>query len=349
MDAVKRFLLVRKILVFVFALLVVERIAAQNLPYHPFPDSSAQWNEVSCYLGNGAEEKKGYVFTIAGDTFINGLNYSLIGNGCTFLDAGNVPFQFPGDVIFAIREDSAKKIWLRWLSSPYLWCRCHELFYIPPLDSDVLLYDFGMQIGDTAQWIVPFEKTLLRIDSVQLLSGEWRRTFLFDTTGNSQVQYWIEGIGSSWGLLGPYCEYPFEGHCDISCFTQNDTTLIDNVSSLWCPLFQLTSCNSIYVSSADIDMEEHDISFFPNPTVSLLHFTLPRLSGGQASNETIQQIIISTSDGRVAEVLDASSFQLNNEIDVSHLNAGFYLLQIKTATSATPADRQVFLSRFIKI
>ena len=77
------------------------------------------------------------------------------------------------------------------------------------------------------------------------------------------------------------------------------------------------------------------IHLFPNPTTSLLHFTLP-------SSETIQRIIISTADGRVVRVVDASALDSKNEMDVSDLRAGFYFMRVETENS-------VIQSKFLKL
>ena len=236
------------------------------MPYHAFPDSAAQWNEVSCYLGVGAESQKGYLFTLAGDTVIDNIDYTLIGHSCSFADGGNLSYQLPGTIFGAIREDSSRKVWFRNFSNSISWCGCSNLIYQLPLDSDLILYDFGLQVGDSAPWLNEISKAVLKIDSVQLLNGQWRRRILFDTIDLSlwSNQSWTDGIGSSWGLFGPYFSYPFEGYCTLTCFNQTGTTLLNLVGDYYCPLFELSDCNSVYTSIKELD-PAIQVNMYPNP------------------------------------------------------------------------------------
>jgi hypothetical protein len=107
---------------------------AQFNVYHPFPDSGAVWGmatgcrEASC--GDGGYIQSYY----SGDTIIDGFEYRRVlttyvpmtSNGCCSPPRLELPVS--------IREDTtAKRVYVRF----------------DGMDSDTLLYDFSLQIGDT--------------------------------------------------------------------------------------------------------------------------------------------------------------------------------------------------------
>lgn len=249
--------------------------------YHPFPDTLAQWSEGFVYSGMCCSGS-GYVYVTADDTIIENQTYTLLGFNQTYSwdtyqyqSFENYPFEIPGTIFGAIREDSSHKVWFRNFDSLLTWVGCLN-FSFPyiqfPVDSDMLLYDFGLEAGDITYWTAyEFGKVVIRIDSFQLLDGSWRRVIDFDTLFNLGPPYgpdfWIEGIGSPWGLFGPYCREPFEGDCSLSCFFDADTLLVESDGPY------LFDCNHIFTGFSEAEFE-NSISIFPNPASDFITFDL---------------------------------------------------------------------------
>src|SRR5262249_1976701 len=134
--------------------------------YYPFPKQGARWSEG----GNFCEDAQpcatgwchgnGWLYCEANDTIIKGNVYSLIGfnltlwttsYNCDFYDEGNISYSIPGFIFGAVREDSTRKVWFRRIADliDQPLCLSPNQF---PLDSDILLYDFGVQLNDTLKW-----------------------------------------------------------------------------------------------------------------------------------------------------------------------------------------------------
>lgn len=269
------------LLFFLIIYLFSELKFSSGQSYHAFPDSLAEWSEGSryCYVvGPRSCSGSGYIYTLWGDTLIGGLKYKLIGynKAYTWDSYGltiNYPYQFQGQIFGALREDATQKVWFRNFDSLLSWIGCINFFppYYPfPVDSDLLLYDFGLGIGDTASWTGYQYNVVKKIDSIQLLDGSLRRVISFDTVLSSTLgpDYWIEGIGSHWGLFGPYCEEAFEGECNISCFENVDTLLLENQG-----FYVLLDCNHIYTSTILQTVSVNYLAF-PNPAIDFIAFDL---------------------------------------------------------------------------
>ncbi len=186
--------------------------------YVPFPTDSARW-KVTYYSGalgcpNIVSE---YQYTIDGDTLISSTTYQKIfRTGYTnnsFCYFG--PFGYSG----CIREDGNKHIYLR----------------LPSSNSDTLLYDFSLNVGDTVQSFLNYctvPITVISIDSI-LIQSSYRKRFNLDGGCQANSVSLIEGIGSTHGLLDATSSFESAGHLD--CFTLNGQTIFpDTISN--CPL-----------------------------------------------------------------------------------------------------------------
>jgi hypothetical protein len=266
---------------FLFFLLFSEMKVSYSQSYHSFPDTLSEWSEGSryCYVsGPRSCSGSGYIYTLWGDTLIGGLTYKLIGYNEAYIwdsygSVVNYPYQSPGQIFGALREDITHKVWFRNFDSLLSWVGCltfYPSFYPVPIDSDLLLYDFGLGVGDTAYWTGYQYNVVKKIDSIQLLDGSWRRVISFDTvlSGILGPDYWIEGIGSHWGLFGPYCVEAFEEECNLICFKNADTLLLENQG-----FYVLVDCNHIYTSTLLQTVNIHYLAF-PNPANDYIAFDL---------------------------------------------------------------------------
>lgn len=256
----------------IFSQVLSEKIVAQN--YVPFPDSLGKWNESSSMCGTGGPGfsccTDGYLYCQSIDTIISGNEYSLIGFNHTYFQCEhngtttsvhNYSFTPPGFIFGAIREDSSRHVWFRRLNDSSgifsFLLDSVPLDQIFPLDSDIILYDFNLNAGDTVSW-KPFSNIVSAVDSIQLLNGEWRRRITFN---NYYSDYWIEGIGSDLGLFGSYqLAHWYFNYCKLNCFRIGNTLLYDTYSLS-------INCDQPYLGMDDLKPET-DFSLFPNPAAN---------------------------------------------------------------------------------
>jgi hypothetical protein len=100
-----------------------------------------------------------------------------------------------------------------------------------------LIYDFNMNVHDTTYlWGQSMPFIADTVDSVQVLTGEYRKRIVISTPtfpGNDQ---WIEGVGSVYGLIYSV-ENTMVGETDtLICMSQNDVLIYHDVA--------VSTCNS---------------------------------------------------------------------------------------------------------
>ena len=190
----------KKISLFFLLISVIKYSNLSAQTYHPFVSNDKKWDYEDhhnnpCALGGASFY--GYEFQMHGDTIIQGTLYKLLvrkeGFNCQFpCGSSSIEnnYNYHLTIINAIREDSFKKI----------WCYYFEQ------QTDSLIYDFGIQIGDTITW-TEYPYIVVGIDSIQLLNGEWRKRFMLTTNSVAGIKYWIEGIGSDENFFQAYFNY----------------------------------------------------------------------------------------------------------------------------------------------
>lgn len=235
---------------FVLLILIIgthPSLFSQEYQYVPFPDSGAIWSEVFY-----PEHSEGEIvpeiyerFALTGeDTLMNELHYKKL-----YLYYNSVFNKNESTCIGGIREDSLKKIY-------YKGERIHSF---KPIDNEIILYDFSLEIGDTIYYF-NFYNILYRlivedIDTIQI-GNSLRKKFTF----NHWRSKWIEGIGSTRGLLfadrGDFFGPTIIEDNDLICFFQNDTLLYHSEWFSDCFPFQT---NSIKVQTTT------NFKVYPNP------------------------------------------------------------------------------------
>lgn len=266
--------------------------------YQPFPTSNAMWREASG--GFQCSCCSDFQYTITGDTVINTLTYHKIQKtGVKYLEdwigncTSNIAYvinQYAG----CFRNDSANK----------------KVFIIYPMaSSDSLLYDFNLSIGDTVPASLVNQygnivNIVTDIDSVYL-GSVYRKRFKLDSCMFPQQLYYIEGIGSTFGLLSPtWC--PFEEIYNLLCFSENSLTVFPN---------NTTTC-SVVTSVNEIPLE-NPFSIYPNPSTGQLNIN---------SNLQSYDISIFNSTGQLIKKKYINS--TSALFDISDLPTGLYLIQL---------------------
>lgn len=237
---------VKKILAFQFLFFTLFS-SAQTSVYHPFPEANAFWNCVYVY-GDGICQDELYYSTIIGaDTNINGVSYHTL--------------QTPE--VIDVYAPSCNLI-----SSGYKGCyrqdtSLRKVYFIPPgQNTEMLLYDFDPNIGDT---VMEWQNSGIgclgvfvvnSVDSV-FVGGNYRKAW----RGGGANQFLIEGIGTTYGVISPACNL-FEGQYSLLCYKQDSVIYPDG--SLGCD--PLDDVNSPKLKSS--------ILITPNPVKYMARITI---------------------------------------------------------------------------
>jgi hypothetical protein len=235
---------------------------AQGQTYHSFMHDTAIWQEYDagfcCDPGSGAFDSWEINYVEMSDTIINGFSYKkLFAETISHLTNQPLCDNFPWtygvlSLIGFIREDSFKKVYfLPGFPGSSLSCS------VETIDSEKILYDFGLQIGDTVYW-KPFNNVVIAIDSIQAPNDEFIEQIIFDG------DYWTEGLGSNLGLFGSYMEVPFECGSQAGCAQATDLL----------PPNSLPPCGGIVNAVHELHIERQ-LQIFPNPFSDFVSLTSP--------------------------------------------------------------------------
>jgi hypothetical protein len=286
------------ILVLIF---VSFHLFSQTNVYHPFPDSNSVWTEQCAYLQGGMTPVNNpQILFLGGDTVISAVIYKKI------LTSGYKYYLYPGNncclyynqLAGMIRQDTAQK-------KIYSW--------IPP--TDVLLYDFNLYAGDT----LPVSSInypgsgnyVSSIDSI-LVGTTYRKRFHISVKGSisawdSNYVQLIEGIGSTFGLLSPLSP-PFEGGCNLNCFSENNIVLYPSSAS---------SCDIGLGILEDKNLLD-DVSIHPNPSTGFYQIN---------SSEKFQYSVFDVV-GR--KFFESTNLQNQSNLDLSAYPKGVYFVRGKS-------------------
>ncbi len=237
------------------------------------------------------------IVRMEGDTIIDNRVYKKLFGTRDTVNQEWSPFQ-----VF-IREDSIKKIWLR-----------------SPDNEETLLYDFNLMVGDSflidngGGWTCSIP--VIEVDSVTLNNGERRKRIIFSYQAFGDMEdevYWVEGIGSQFGLLyhtDAYCQNPDFGQW-LRCYFEDGQRQFGQVPD--------GECFYEFITNTDDLDTQTSFSIYPNPASEQLTITLP---GSQRRNwELLNYHGQRIRQGEVNNTGD--------QISVVALPSGIYFLKIK--------------------
>lgn len=228
-------------------LFLVIKLCVNAQTYFPLPDSNAVWT-VFHYGQTGTDIQK---FGMYGDTIINSLSYKKIyEDWAPIFNINNASYRG------AIREIN-KKIFIVHFTN----------------NSETLLYDFNLNVGDTAKVITysgwQYAYKVASVDSINL-NGQYHKRWKFNQYNPTfhYEEYWIEGIGSSFGLLSPL--WSGSDNCFTLLCASQDSTLIyqysipNNPDCYWPITYD---CEGVLnpVGITEINPKEDRVVLFPNP------------------------------------------------------------------------------------
>ncbi|MEZ4955048.1 MAG: T9SS type A sorting domain-containing protein [Saprospiraceae bacterium] len=283
-----------------------------------FPENNAIWKEAQITIAGPITRH----LALCGDTLFNGGLYSQI----VELQVNDSMQITSSSYVGALRQENGLVYY-------------HSDF----LPDDILLYDFSLEAGDeiTLSFTFVNQQVTRKVDSTdeQLLAGKMRKVIYFENTMPScplPPEMWIEGIGSSYGLLGRAfdpCTVADAGG-QLLCFQQEDEYL--NLTLIECFLPALNNCSFINATE-NVLPKNALLHIYPNPTMDRLFIEI--------KNELINadfKFSVINSFGQIIETElknNGDDFSMN----VSDLPVGIYFIKIMDGE-----NRQVGFGKFIK-
>jgi hypothetical protein len=260
---------------------------AQTNVYHPFPDSGMIWN----MRISGSECSNCYKrsYFISGDTLISTIACHKINYyetiGISIAPWYHCEYPFTNTMEFyggAIHQDTIlKKVYL----------------FLPGSNTDTLLYDFSLGIGDTLP--VGFNNhinPILYVDQIDsvLIGSTYRKRFLIPSAMNGI----IEGIGSTTGLFEDLTVFECGGL--LECVSQYGQTIYPDT---------LSPCDLMDALKEVASASSFKINFFPNPVIDRLTVSSPQfaISSIEIYNSLGTRVYFST-DNSTSCIVNCSSF-----------------------------------------
>ena len=265
---------------FIAALLALAATNLKAQDYEPIIQEGNEWHTLDVIVNPGFPPNHHYttlIHWISDDTLVEGVRYTKV------LETRNG--EGTPSLATLLREENGK-VWKRESST------------------DLLLYDFTAQVGDTVRFGDFAESFVVDSISFEQIGGVDRKKIWFgleyDITGEPYaIETWTEGIGSDMGLLFSGWFYATGGYYQALCFHQNGELLWQNEYYGTC-----------MVDAVD-EMDVSTISLYPNPASGVTH-----IEGVEAA-----EVLVYNSIGQLVKTL-----QNSNEISAADLPEGLYLL-----------------------
>lgn len=258
-------------------------IYSQN--YFPIVQENNEWNVLQViYPGTGNPWDTIYwtqTYKFTGDTIISEQTYKKV-----YLSEEEIPtnWEYEG----GIREEDEKV----WYFSKYS-------------NGEILIYDFTIEVGDTISYLPqPFV-----VDSINYheIHGEDRKHFYLSYLEIPYTEFWIEGIGSNYGILSSGGGMGLGGWTWFLCMSENEELIYMN-----------PNYNSCHLISTEIEeISKSAIQVYPNPAQNKIKITNPE-------NVKIESISIIDLKGNTLK-----KFKKNKtELDLSGISTGMYLIKL---------------------
>ena len=229
--------------------------------YQSFPTDEATWQVTRCWYFYEPGWYDSHTFKMDGtDTLYNGEVFKKI-----FVTNHHLPGTvhdtiYPTEFFGGMREENKQVfIFQHWAS----------------VDTSVMLvYDFNnTNIGDTIYTNVLsgnpnlFGHLVTATDSVLIGNNYHKRLHLEDVNNSYNTEYWIEGVGSSWGL--PFATFwsITDNSYDLSCFYESQDLKYENPSPVYgyCQAPPSITCEIISSVENELEIENQLFEMFPNP------------------------------------------------------------------------------------
>jgi hypothetical protein len=236
-----------------------------------------------------------YSVRIGEDTTLNNIPYNKI---LYSYDALNASLEFQECYL---RQDSTKKV-----------------FYKEGDTDEILLYDFSLEINDVFQVDGFCTQIVDAVDSVILNNGEVRKRWklsVLDLPGWGE-EYWIEGIGSDYGVISRLLFCFFDYTDRFLCFYSNSDLLYPD------------SPSSCFITPLK-EIEQGNIKIYPNPIQDVLFI--------EDHESIFDEYIIYDATGKI--ILNGTL--RNGQIHLREIKRGFYFLLLKNKEGALYSQKLI--------
>lgn len=277
----------KKILLIIIVYLSITELTGQN-----FIDTNKVWNVYSC---NGPFFNSCVTFTykFKSDTVINSITYNKL-----YSSMDSIPTNW-GEVGFFREDTLAKKVF----------------WYLN--NQDELLYDFNLNVGDTAKVIAsfgnpyPFCPFKMVVDSIKFNTyfGVTRKQWYFNSPYFYGQETWIAGIGN---LFGP------NENSTLFCTADYGPRLICYKEGLNLKFMDtnFSDCYQTTLGISEVENQTLNLSIYPNPTEN--EFNL------KTNNNRHKKIIVRNELGQ--NILESQTTDINILINIS--DAGIYFITV---------------------
>ena len=288
---------------------ITHEVVIYPLPIVPaFPDSNAIWNTIG--VNNLLNANWHFRYGLIGDTLMSTTKDSFVYH--KIYQLGDSILSLINSTYFGtIRTTADKKVFVK----------------LPDLPES-LLYDYSLEVGDTAWftvgggvcedqpefWEESHYKVVSLIDSVVLLNNETRNRWHFQD-GDT----WIEGLGSvEWfGLFNPLItNYSYCGDSySFACYKEDDRALyIDQ------PDCETCFCDMMTTVEHPALIDTH-LSIYPNPAKDMVHVSLKKqeLENAQLRIFDVHGLLV---------IESACSSNQPSTIDTKNWKSGLYIVLV---------------------
>ena len=211
------------------------------------------------------------------------------------------------DLIGAYRKDSLKVYYLDFSidEGPTWRDDCDS--------SECLLYDFGMQVGDSIFQVrldsLDHYLTVTQIDTISINGENLKKWTLSSSIDHLFDMVWIEGIGS---LLPIFQYYPFfESGTSLLCFYEGNVFYEVVFDFLFC----------LRLGSEEL-INNLKVELYPNPAQNEVNIRFLSFHAGQ------KELVLYNNLGQKLKSINTDKNEV--QIDLGELPKGFYFLNVNT-------------------
>jgi hypothetical protein len=256
----------------------------------------------------------------------NEVSYSMFG------DVSSRRYNFDSDIIFRngntylelnISTDEMGSAWEG--TGQYFRSTPNQVFeWID--DSDYLLYDFSLNVGDTfivqetSEWPEAIELVVTAVDSITLMDQSKRKRLVLECENGVGEHIWVKGMGDLQGLLSVKKSCLLDVNENLLCFSFNEEVLYQDPDEGEC-----------WITTSTEDVERRELSIHPNPARDIVQIS------GLHPNEAINYTIFSNTG-----LIISSGKTRDHTLSVGTLPPGLYLLELHT-------QHQKVTKKFVKV
>jgi hypothetical protein len=290
----------KKLLFFIVIYIGLPFFSRAQEEYHPFPTKNCIWTE---YYNSGHGYSIFHNFALKdNDTIIKGKSYHKLYHSYDTI--------FTEDKLCGGLREENKRVYYYSIDS------IKNLNAPIPIDTEIILYDFNLQLGDT---ITNDNYRIRRLDMLDIekidyviMGTELRMVYTFGWNGYILLpEQWIEGIGCYRGLLSDVGDFPTnDWNSFLVCFIRDGEVLYHE---------HFPNCFNTNTNIVQVLKNESNIKIAPNPAGSTIKIELDK--------SDYQKLIISDLSGQRIKQYQLKGIQTLS-IERGNLPGGAYFFSV---------------------